>query len=146
MKRFTPLAVIEKYHAKYLEYEQAYNKEGIKEDAEKLIRELIESGEDEDSDKFVNTMINAVIADPQKRASVNTAAIKFAMFVDYYILTQEDPLPENILTDYEKLPIRETLKPAYSVSGDKLVKNEEVDITPETREYFKAIIAHIKNT
>lgn len=147
MERLTPLAVVEKYHAKYIEYEVAFNNDDTnKEDTEAQLRNLIESDIDEESEEFMNTVINIMVEKPQKKSDVNNAAFKFLMYTDFYILTQEKPLPENILEDYNSLPIRENIKTYYSVEGEKFVKNEKEEITSEMRDYFKAVITQLKKT
>jgi hypothetical protein len=145
MSRLTPLAVVEKYHAKYLEYETAFNKESSnKADMEAELVSLLDSELDEDSDEFMNKMIDIMIDKPQKKSDVNNSAYKFYLYADFYLLTQEDPLPENIQKDYDSLPIKDSIKTYFSVEGEKFVKNEKEDITDEMRAYFKAVVNQVK--
>ena len=141
----TPLVLVEKYHAKYIEYETAFNNDpNNKEGTEDQLRKLISSTEDEESEEFINSMIDIVVERPQKKSDVNNAAFKFLMYADFYTLTQKEPLPENILKDYNSLPIKESLKTYYSVESGKFVKNEELEITSDMREYFKALVLQLK--
>ena len=50
----------------------------------------------------------------------------------------------GILKDYNSLPIKESLKTYYSVESGKFVKNEELEITSDMREYFKALVLQLK--
>ncbi len=65
--------------------------------------------------------------------AINNAALKFAYFVDFYLLSEDEDLPENIMQDYENLPIRATIKTYYSIKDGKFVENEKLEVTEEMR-------------
>lgn len=144
-KKLTPLEVIERYHQRYLDYENAFNKEPFNEgDLQKKVMEIAKSGIDLESEEFENQMVDLVVDKPQKRADVNNAAFKFALFTDFYLLTQEEELPEKILKDYDALPIKDSIKSVFSVEDGKFVKNEETEVSDDMRNFFKAIIQQTK--
>lgn len=143
--RLTPLEVVERYYEKYLQYEAAFNKNPFseKERQEEVVK-LAKSDIDLESQEFLDKMAELMIDKAYKVADVNNSAAKFVISVDFYILTQEDDLPENIMKDYEALPIKDTLKSYFSVKDGEFVRNEELVIDEETKNYFKAIIKQIK--
>lgn len=143
--KITPLQVVERYHKRYLEYEAAFNKNPFnREDLQKKLQDIVESGVDTDSEEFSTEMMEIVIEKPQKRAEVNNAALKFSLFVDFYLLTEEVDLPESILKDYESLPIKNDIKSLYSVKDGDFVRNEEQEVSEDMKNYFKAIIKQIQ--
>jgi len=145
MARMTPLAVVEQYHEKYLEYENAFNSDsGSREDIEEELKKLIDSGLDEESEEFNSKMVDIMIDKPQKQSDVNNAAYKFYLFAEFYILTQEEELPENIKKDYASLPIKDNVKTYFSVEAGKFVKNQEEGLTDNMREYFKSVVTQVK--
>jgi len=144
-KKLTPLEVVERQHQIYLDYEDAFNKEPFNEgDLQKKIIDIAQSGIDVNSEEFENQMVDLVVDKPQKRADVNNAAFKFALFVDFYLLTQEEELPEKVLKDYDALPIKDSIKSRFSVENGKFVKNEETEVSEDMRNFFKAVIQQTK--
>lgn len=141
----TPLEVVERYHQRYLEYEGAFNNDPFteKQRQEEVVK-IAESGIDLESEEFLEKMTDAMIDKPRKVADVNNAAAKFIMFTDFYLLTQEDELPEQIQKDYDNLPIKDDIKTHFSIKDGKFVKNEESSIDEETKKYFKTMIEQIK--
>jgi hypothetical protein len=145
MARMTPLAVVEQYHEKYLEYENAFNNDsGNREEIEMQLKKLIDLGLDEESEEFNNKMVDIMIDKPQKQSDVNNAAYKFYLFTEFYILTQEEALPENIKKDYESLPIKDNIKNYFSIESGKFVKNQENGLTDNMRDYFKSVVEQVK--
>jgi hypothetical protein len=137
--------VVERYHERYLEYETAFAKDPFNaNDIQKELEKLATSNVDLDSDEFLNKMIPLVIEKPQKGADVNNAALKFSYYVDFYLLTEKDDLPENIMQDYEKLPIRDSIKTYYSIKDGNFVENEKLVVTEDMRVYFKTLIKEYK--
>ena len=145
-KKLSPLEVVERYHQRYLAYERAFYKDPFNEgDLQKKVLELAQSGIDLDSEEFENQMVDLVVDKPQKRADVNNAAFKFALFTDFYLLTQEEELPKEILKDYDSLPIKDSIKSFFSVDDEgNFVKNEETEVSDDMRNFFKAIIQQTK--
>ena len=144
-KTLTPLQVVERYHQIYVDYEKAFNKNPFsQEDLNQQLKEVVASGTDTESDEFLNKMIAIVIEKPQKREDVKNAALKFCLYADFYIMTQEEILPENIIKDYDNLPVKDGLKSFYSVKDEEFVKNEHQEITEELRGYIKAITNQVK--
>ncbi len=90
-------------------------------------------------------MVDVVVEKPQKRADVNNAAFKFALFTDFYMMTNEEELPENVMKDYNNLPIKDSIKTFYSIKDGKFVRNEEQEITDEMKNFFKALITDINS-
>lgn len=127
--KLKPIEVVERYHKKYLEYEDAFNKNPFDESTIKTeLDKVIASGADFESEEFENAVVDLMIEKPARRADVNNAALKFLLFAEFYILTNEEPLPENMQKDYDNLPIAKDIKPFYSIEGGKFVRNEEVPI------------------
>lgn len=142
--KFTPIEVVERAHKKYLEYEQAFLKQPFSEDdLQKQLMEIVEKDGDFDSPEFENTVVELMLEKPAKRVDVNNTATKFSNYVEMYLLTNEEPLPENIQKDYDKLPIKESQKPFYSIENGKFVKNEDVPMTIE-KENLKVIYRQLK--
>lgn len=143
--KLTPLEVVERYHSKYLEYEAAFNKDPFSEDdLRKQLEEVALSDIDTESDDFLDKMMEIVIAKPRKRADVNNAAFKFSLFTDFYSLTNENPLPDKILKDYDALPIKDNIKTYYSIKDGNFVKNEKEEITEDMRDFFKKQVEYYK--
>ena len=143
--KLTPLEVVERYHGKYLEFESAFNKNPFNQgDLQKKLKELADSNIDVDSEEFQNKMIDLVVEKPQKRADVNNAAFKFVMYTDFYLLTQEEELPEKILKDYNSLPIKDQIKTNFSIKDGEFVRNEKQEVTDDMRKFFKDIINQLK--
>lgn len=143
--KLTPLEVVERYHEKYLQYETAFNKNPYseKERQEEVVK-LAKSDIDLESQEFLDKMADLMIDRSYKIADVNNAASKFVMFVDFFLLTQEEELPENIMKDYDALPIKENIKTYFSIKDGEFVRNEDLVLDDETKNYFKAIIKQIK--
>lgn len=143
----TPLKVVERYYERYLEYENAFNSDSDNtQDTETQIRELIDSGVDPNSDEFLDKMVTIIADKNEKISDVNNAAMKFLLFVDFYLLTQEEELPEQMLKDYDNVPavIKESIKPFFSVEGGKFVRNEKRKVTKEMKDYFLALTNEVK--
>ena len=144
-KKFTPLEIVERYHQRYLEYESAFNNDPFNDqDLRKQLNEVVKSGIDTESEEFLNKMVDIVVEKPQRRVEVNNAALKFSLFVDFYLLTQEEELPDKIKKDYDSLPIKDSLKSFFSVKDGKFVRNEKQEISPDMKQYFKDIVSQIK--
>lgn len=142
----SPLEVVERYHAKYLEYEAAFNKAPFSEkERQEEVVNIAKSDIDLDSKEFEEKMIEAMIDKTYKIADVNNSAAKFAMFVDFYLLTQEKELPKNILNDYNTLPIKESIKTHFSIKDGEFIRNEKLVINEDTKAHFKLLIQQIKN-
>lgn len=139
--KLTPLEVVERYYNKYLEYEKAFNNNPFDEKSlDKEFHSLINSDIDIESDEALNKMLDVVIEKPQKRADVNTSAIRFLMCADFYFLVSEEPLPEKMQKDYENLEVlKDSYKPYYSVEGGEFVKNEDKKMDDNTKEFLKNI-------
>lgn len=143
--KITALQVVERYHKRYLEYETAFNKNPFnREDLQNKLKDIVASNIDTDSEEFTSQMMEIMIEKPQKRAEVNNAALKFCLFTDFYLLTQEEDLPEDILKDYESLPIKNDIKSFYSVKDGDFVRNEDQEISNEMKNYFKEIIKQVQ--
>lgn len=141
----TPLEVVELYYSRYLEYENAFSKNPFSEkDRQQEVVDIANSGIDTDSDEFMDKMIEAMIDKPRKVADVNNAAAKFAMYTEFFLLTQEDELPENIQKDFDSLPIKDMIKTHFSIKDGEFVRNEDMKVDQETKDYFKAMIEQIK--
>lgn len=131
-KKLSPLSVVERYHQRYLEYEAAFNSDPFDENqVQGKLKEVIESGVSFDSEEFENTVVDLMIEKPTRRTDVNNAALRFYLYAEFYLLTQDEDLPENIKKDFDNLPIAEGLKSFYSVKGGKFVRNEDVPIKVE---------------
>lgn len=142
--KLTPLEVVERYHGRYIEYEKAFSNNPFnEEELQKQLKKIVESNIDTDSDEFMDKMIDIVIEKPQKRADVNNAAFKFCLYTDFYLLTQEEELPEEILKDYNALPIKDSIKTFFSIKNGEFVKNEKEEVSDEMRLYFKKIVAQV---
>lgn len=143
--KITPLQVVQRYHERYLSYEEAFNKDPFSEqDMRKELEKVATTDVDVESDEFLEKMLDIIVEKPQRRIEVNNAALKFCLFVDFYILTQEEELPDNILKDYNNLPVKDSLKSFYSVANGKFVKNEEIEITDDMKQYFKQVIQQMR--
>lgn len=143
--KLTPLQVVERYHQRYLDYEKAFNKDPFSEkQRQEEVLAIAKSEVDLDSDEFIDKMIEVMVDKPLKQADVNNSAAKFILFVDFYLLTQEEELPEVIRKDYDSLPIKDSIKNHFSIKDGKFVRNEEVEIDQETKDYFKNIVTQIK--
>ena len=143
--RPTPLEIVERYHKRYLEYEKAFNENPFSEkERQEEVVEIAKSGVDLDSDEFMDKMIEAMIDKPRKVADVSNAAAKFIMYTEFFLLTQDEELPEEIQKDFDNLPIKDDIKTHFSIKDGKFVRNEEVQLDEETRNYFKSLIEQIK--
>tara|TARA_R110002012_G_scaffold119169_1_gene268157 strand:- start:161 stop:625 length:465 start_codon:yes stop_codon:yes gene_type:complete len=144
-KKPSALDIVIRYHEKYLEYETAFNKNPFNEaDMKKELDKVIAENINPDSEEFLERMVDLMVEKPQKKVEVNNAALKFIFFVDFYLMTQEDPLPENISKDYDSLPIRQRLKSMYAIQDGEFVKNEKIEVSPDMKNYFKAMIKQLK--
>jgi len=142
--KLTPLQVVERHHERYLEYEKAFSDNPFSHDQlRQELAKIIELGLDMDSDEFVEKMVDIVVEKPERNLDVEKAARKFIHFADFYTLTQEEELPESILKDYENIPIRNSMKPFFSINAGKFVRNEDNEVTPEMRQYFKNVIKQV---
>lgn len=128
--KLTPIEVVERYHTRYLEYEEAFNKNPFNESTIKAeLEKIISSGASPDSEEFENAVVDLMIEKPAKRTDVNNSAIKFFLFTEFYLLTENDPLPEKIERDFKNLPIGKDIKPFYSIKDGDFVRNEDVPIS-----------------
>lgn len=144
-KTLTPLEVVERYHQRYLEYETAFNNDPFSDkDLRDKLDEIVKSNIDTESEEFLDKMVDIVVEKPQRRVEVNNAALKFSLFVDFYLLTQEEDLPDNIMEDYNSLPIKDSLKSFFSVKDGKFVRNEKQEVSPDMKKYFKDIVFQLK--
>lgn len=145
-KKLAPLEVVERYHEKYLEYETAFNKNPFteKQRQEEVIK-IAKSDMDLESEEFLNKMAELMIDKNYKIADVNNSAAKFVMAVDFYLLTQEEDLPEEVLNNYNSLPIKDSIKTYFSIENGEFVRNEDVILDDETKNYFKALIKQIRD-
>lgn len=136
--KITPLEVVERYHTRYLQYEEAFEKNPFNEKIlEEDLKEMIKSGMDIESEEFSNKMVEVAMEKPQRRVDVSKAAKKFILFAEFYMLTQEEELPKNIIKDYEALPVKEELKMFYSIENGNFVKNEDKEVSEQTKQYLK---------
>lgn len=146
-KKPTSLEVVERYHARYLEFEKAFNDNPFnKEDVQEQIKLIVE--QDLDEDKQFDQLVEVVFEKQERQSDVNLSAVKFIMFVDYYLMTEENPLPENIQKDYDNIPqkVKESLKTKNSVHDGKFVRNEKKVITEAEKEYLKSVIDYINQS
>jgi len=140
-----PLDLIERYHKRYIEYEKAFNDDPFDEKkVQNQLKEIIDTGVSFDSEEFENKVIDLMIDKPTRRADVNNAALRFFLYAEFFTLTQEQELPENIKNDFESLPIAEDLKAFFSIKAGKFVRNEDVPIKIE-REKLKNLYQALKN-
>lgn len=141
--KLKPLQVVERYHERYLEYESAFNNDAFDENkTQEKLKEIANSGISFDSEEFSDAVIDLMIEKPTRRVDVQNAALKFFLYTEFYIMTQEDPLPENIKKDYDNLPVSIKAKPFYSIKDGKFVKNEDVKIDlqkDKLKELFKSL-------
>lgn len=143
-KKLSPLDVVERYHKRYLEYEAAFNTDPFDESkVHDKLKEVANSGVDFDSEEFENTVVDLMVEKPTRRADVNNAALRFFLYAEFFTLTQEQELPENIKNDFESLPIAEDLKAFFSIKAGKFVRNEDVPIKIE-REKLKNLYQALK--
>lgn len=144
-KKLDALSVVERYHKRYLEYEAAFNNDPFDESkVHERLKEVANSGVDFDSEEFENTVVDLMVEKPTRRADVNNAALRFFLYAEFYQLTQDSDLPEEIKKDFDNLPIAQDLKPFYSIKGGKFVRNEDVPIKIE-REKLKGLYQALKN-
>lgn len=144
--KLTPLEVVKRYHERYLEYEGAFNKTPFtNKDIEKDVLEVVNSDIDIDSSEFVEKMFSAIDEKTSKREDVNSAAYKFVFYTDFYLMTQEEDLPEKLLKDYDNLTfVKDSLKESYSIKDGEFVENSKKSIPPERVQYYKEIHKQIK--
>ena len=144
-KKLSALDVVERYHKRYLEYEAAFNSDPFDENkVHDKLKEVANSGVDFDSEEFENTVVDLMVEKPTRRSDVNNAALRFFLYAEFFQLTQEEALPEEIKKDFDNLPIAEDLKPFYSIKSGKFVRNEDVPIRIE-REKLKGLYQALKN-
>ena len=130
--KLTPLQVVERYHERYLEYENAFIKNPFDESTIKAeLEKVIDSGANFDSEEFENAVVDLMIEKPARRSDVNNAALKFYLFAEFYLQTQTEDLPEKIQKDFENLPISKDIKPFYSIKDGEFIRNEDVPIDIE---------------
>lgn len=145
-KTLTPLSVLERYHKRYLEYEAAFNKEPFNDkDINERLKEIIDSGVDFDSEEFEDAVIDMMIEKPARRADVSNAALRFFLYTEFFLLTQEEELPAEIKKDFDNLPIAQDLKPFYSIKEGKFVRNEDTPINIDKNK-LKDLYQAIKNS
>lgn len=143
--KLSPLEAVQRYHKRYVEYEAAFNKKPFTDkDIEKDVLNIVGSDIDVNSDEFIEKMFSTIDEKTKKREDVNNAAYKFFMYADFYIMTQEKELPENILKDYNNLPIKDAMKHFYSVKDGEFVQNEKIEISPERAQYFREVYKQVK--
>ena len=128
----TTIETVKRYHEKYLEYETAFNNNPFDDSTVKgELEKIIASGATFDSAEFEDAVIDLMVEKPARRSDVNNAALKFYLFAEFYLLTEEEPLPPEVKKDYDNLPIGDKLKPFYSIIEGKFVRNEDVPIDLE---------------
>lgn len=143
--KMSPIEIVERYHEKYLEYEKAFNDNPFDESTIRVeLEKVIESGASFDSEEFENAVVDLMIEKPARRSDVNNAALKFFLYTEFYLLTEEEPLPKKIEEDYKNLPIGQELKPFYSIINGDFVRNEDVPINiqkDKLKELYKSLQA-----
>ena len=143
----TLIQVVERYHKRYLEYETAFNKNPFSQEELMLeVKKMADTDADIDDPIILDKMIDIVIEKPQKKADVNTSAIKFMLAADFYYQITDEELPPHIQKDYEDLPIRKEMKTFYSIENGDFIKNESTEVDENMKNYMKSILGQIKNT
>lgn len=143
--KLSPLSVVERYHKRYLEYEAAFNSDPFDENqVQEKLKEVINSGVSFDSEEFENTVVDLMIEKPTKRVDVNNAALRFYLYAEFYLLTENTELPESIKKDFDNLPIAQDMKSFYSIKNGNFVRNEDVPIKVE-REKLKQLYQALKS-
>lgn len=140
-----PIELVQRYYDIYLEIEKAFNDDpSNKEDIEKQLKGILEKGMEPDSDELIDSMAEILIDKQQKANDVHNIAIKFMLSVDFYNRTQKEQLPGHVKELYDKLPTKDILKPQFSVESGKMVRNEQLIVTPEMKEYFKKVMQQLE--
>ena len=145
--KLTPLALVERYHEKYLEFEEAFNNDPFDpKEIEAKIKQIVEEGGDLDDDKIVEEMSPMMIEKQERKRDVNNAALKFMLHANFYLSTNEEDLPENIKKDLDNLPevLISSLKEINSIQNGKFIRNEKKVISPEEKKYILEGIQYIK--
>jgi hypothetical protein len=143
----TPLEVVERYHEKYLQYEDAFNNDPFDEkEINNKIQDIIKIDGEIDDDKVIEDLSPLIIEKQERQRDVNNAALKFMLHADFYEVTSEEGLPANIKKDLDNLPevFRNTLRETHSVNAGKFERNEKKVVTAEEKQYIKAWVEHIK--
>lgn len=121
--KITPLQVVERYYERLLEYEKAADKSFTSPDEIKeKLSSAIKSGTDVDEDEFKNLVSDMVVRQAEKRADVEKAALKFAMYTDFYLKTQEEKLPDPIYKAYERINISSQMDEIYVIENESFIK------------------------
>lgn len=143
--KISPREIVERYHEKYLEYEKAFNDNPFDESTIKVeLEKVIKSGASFDSEEFEKAVVDLMVEKPARRSDVNNAALKFFLFTEFYLMTEEKPLPKKIEEDYKNLRINENMKPFYSIINGDFVRNEDTPINiqkDKLKELYKSLQA-----
>lgn len=145
MSKLTPLQILERHYNKYIEYENAFNNDPF--DETKIQQELVKAAKSSsnfDSEEFKETVIDLMIEKPARRSDVNNAALRFYLYTEFFLLTQEEDVPDYIMKDFNSLPIKETMKPFFSIKEGKFIRNEDTPIKVE-RDKLKALYEALNN-
>ncbi len=148
MKTRTSLEIVERYHEKYLEFEKAFNNDPFnKEDTQKQVEKIVSESNDIDEDEIFKKMASIIFEKQERQSDVNTSAIRFILYVDFYTMTEKKSLPKKILDDYNAIPeqIKNSIKPLNAVVEGKFVRVEKKEITTEEANYLKNIVEQVKS-
>lgn len=146
--KFTPIQIVQRYYDRYLEYEQAFNSDPF--DPTKLqeqLKEMVMAGAEVDSPQFEDAVVDLMVEKPARRADVTNSALKFQLFAEFYLATQEEKLPEELQKSYEDLSKITPVKPYHSIKDGKFIKNDDTPIKLEKdklRALYKALQAENK--
>jgi|TARA_R110000772_G_scaffold100223_2_gene200412 hypothetical protein len=140
----TPLQIVDRYYNRLLEYEKAGEKNFTNpEEVKEKLSSAIQSGVDVDEAKFKNLVSDMVVRQAEKRADIEKAAIKFAMYTDFYLKTQEEELPEEVLKAYERISIQSQMEEMYVIENDSFIKKngKESNASQQQIDYLFELIS-----
>ena len=128
-----------------MEYEKAFNNDpGLKTNIETDVEQIVSSKIDVNSQEFLDKMFQSIDEKIRKREEVNNAAYQFFTYAEFFTLTNEEDLPDEIKKDYDNSPLKELLKSKYSVENGVFVNNEKIEISPEREKYFKEVYNQLR--
>lgn len=140
----TPLQIVDRYYNRLLEYERAGDKGFTSpEEIKEKLSFAIKSGKDIDEGEFKDLVSDMVVRQAEKRADIEKAAIKFALYTDFYLKTQEEELPEEVLKAYEKINIKTQMEEMYVIENESFIKKngKESNASKQQLDYLFEVIS-----
>lgn len=144
MNKNTPIQIVEKYYNRLLEYEAAAEKNLLKPDQVKeKLKAVMQDGASIEDNLWQDAVTEMITTQAEKRADLDKAAIKFAMYAEFYQMTNEVKLPTEALEKLKQIDFKDQFKETHSIFDNDFVRNEgeTKSATKQQLEYIYNIIS-----